>query len=120
MRVNRFYSSVVRIQTDRGHIPIQTGPYAIVRHPAYAGVLLYQLATPLAFGSLAGLIPFALMAILFIVRTGLEDSTLTRELPGYREYAERVRYRLFPGIWLAARTKPPRASRPSPSDTFPG
>jgi protein-S-isoprenylcysteine O-methyltransferase Ste14 len=89
----------VRIQTDRGHTVATGGPYRFVRHPGYAGGLALTLATPFLLGSWPALIPaVALMGIL-VVRTVLEDRTLRRELPGYVEYAGRVRYRLLPGIW---------------------
>lgn len=99
MRVNRFFSSVIRIQTDRGHSVIQNGPYAVVRHPGYAGVILNGIATPLALGSIVGLIPVLLLLALTIARTSMEDRTLQRDLPGYLDYARKVRCRLLPGIW---------------------
>lgn len=99
MRVNRFFSSVIRIQSDRGHYVIQNGPYAVVRHPGYAGVILNGIAAPLALGSFAGLVPVFLLLALTVIRTGREDRTLKRDLPGYREYARKVRSRLVPGIW---------------------
>jgi protein-S-isoprenylcysteine O-methyltransferase Ste14 len=99
MWTNRFFSSVVRIQTDRGHHVIQEGPYRFVRHPGYVGAVLLGLASAVALGSLWSLIPAGLMAMLITVRTALEDSTLQRELPGYAEYASKVRYRLLPGVW---------------------
>ena len=99
MWTNRFFSSVVRIQTDRGHHVIQEGPYRFVRHPGYVGAVLLGLASAVALGSLWSLIPAGLMAMLITVRTALEDSTLQRELPGYAEYACKVRYRLLPGVW---------------------
>ncbi len=96
---NRFFATVVRIQTDRGQTVCDQGPYRAVRHPGYAGGILFELATPLLLGSLWGLIPQGIGAILLVVRTWLEDRTLRRELPGYGEYAERVKYRLVPGLW---------------------
>lgn len=99
MLVNRFFSAVVRIQTDRGHTVVSDGPYRFVRHPAYAGGVVANLAGPLALGSVWALIPGALIALLTVVRTALEDKTLREELPGYQEYVQRVRYRLLPGMW---------------------
>ncbi|HVX15256.1 MAG TPA: isoprenylcysteine carboxylmethyltransferase family protein [Pirellulales bacterium] len=97
--VNRFAEPTVRIQTDRGQTVIDTGPYAIVRHPLYMWSLFLFPAFPLALGSYWAILPGVLAAIVLVVRTALEDRTLHRELPGYREYAQRVRYRLVPGIW---------------------
>jgi protein-S-isoprenylcysteine O-methyltransferase Ste14 len=97
--VNRFFEPTVRIQTDRGHIVIDTGPYAIVRHPGYVASFLLILGMPLSLGSFWALIPAVLTCLLLVVRTILEDKTLQDELPGYKEYAQRVRYRLIPGVW---------------------
>jgi protein-S-isoprenylcysteine O-methyltransferase Ste14 len=99
MLSNRFFSPTVRIQSDRGHQVISGGPYQIIRHPGYSGWILQMLAAPLALGSWWGLIPGLLSACLYGIRTALEDRTLHRELPGYTDYAARVRYRLLPGIW---------------------
>ena len=96
---NRFFSSVVRIQADRGHVVCDSGPYRIVRHPGYAGYILPLLGIVLALGSLWTLIPAAVALVIAVIRTALEDRTLQEELPGYQEYARRVRYRLFPGIY---------------------
>jgi protein-S-isoprenylcysteine O-methyltransferase Ste14 len=96
---NRFFSSVVRIQKDRGHAVCDSGPYRIVRHPSYAGNVLPLLGIVLALGSLWTLIPAAVALVIAVIRTALEDRTLQEELPGYKEYALRVRYRLFPGIY---------------------
>ena len=96
---NRFFSSTVRIQKDRGHYVIDTGPYAFIRHPGYACLIISSLAIGFALNSLWALIPAGLLAIVLIIRTYLEDITLRKELPGYKEYAARVRYRLLPGIW---------------------
>jgi len=96
---NRFFSSVVRIQTDRGHVVCDTGPYRIMRHPGYAGNILPLLGIVLALGSLWTVIPAVVALVIAIVRTALEDRTLQEELPGYREYAQRVCYRLLPGIY---------------------
>ncbi len=99
MSSNRFFSAIVRVQLDRGHTVVSTGPYRYVRHPAYAGMLVYGLATPLLLGSLWALVPAVLLDAAVIARTALEDATLQRELEGYAEYAQRVRFRLIPGIW---------------------
>ncbi|MFC6669451.1 methyltransferase family protein [Marinobacterium aestuariivivens] len=99
MAENRFFSSVVRIQTDRGHVVCDSGPYRIVRHPGYAGNILALFGIVLALSSMWTLIPVALALIIAVIRTVLEDRTLQDELPGYRDYARRVRYRLIPGIY---------------------
>jgi protein-S-isoprenylcysteine O-methyltransferase Ste14 len=100
MLSNPFLSSFVRIQDDRGHQVASTGPYRYVRHPMYVGViLLFGVGTPLLLGSWWALAPGAATTFIFIVRTALEDRTLRAELPGYAEYAQRVRYRLLPGVW---------------------
>jgi protein-S-isoprenylcysteine O-methyltransferase Ste14 len=96
---NRFFSSTVRIQTDRGHVVCDSGPYRIVRHPGYAGNILPLLGIVLALGSVWTLIPAVVALIITVIRTTLEDRTLQDELPGYRDYARRVRYRLIPGIF---------------------
>jgi len=96
---NRFFSSVVRIQVDRGHVVCDSGPYRIVRHPGYAGNLLALPGVVLALGSTWTLVPAAVALIVTVIRTVLEDQTLQDELPGYRDYARRVRYRLIPGIY---------------------
>ncbi len=96
---NTYTSRVVRIQEDRGHKVVTKGPYQYVRHPMYVGVMLAVLSIPLVLGSWWALIPSAGIVVLFIVRTALEDRTLQAKLSGYSEYAERVRYRLVPGIW---------------------
>ena len=96
---NRFFSSVVRIQTDRGHLVCDTGPYRFVRHPGYAGSMLPLFGIVLALGSVWTLIPAAVATIIGVIRTALEDQTLQEELLGYRDYAQRVRYRLIPWIY---------------------
>ena len=96
---NRFFSSVVRIQTDRGHLVCDTGPYRIVRHPGYAGSMLPLPGMVLALGSVWTLIPAMVALIITVIRTALEDRTLQEELPGYRDYAQRVGYRLMPWIY---------------------
>jgi protein-S-isoprenylcysteine O-methyltransferase Ste14 len=96
---NPFFSTAVRIQFDRDHKTAAEGPYQHVRHPGYLGFIASNLATALVLGSLWALIPGAITAGLLIVRTALEDSTLHKELDGYKEYAEKVKYRLIPRIW---------------------
>ena len=96
---NRFFSSVVRIQVDRGHVVCDSGPYRVVRHPGYAGNMLALPGMVLALSSMWTLIPAAVALIIAVIRTVLEDQALQDELPGYRDYARRVRYRLIPGIY---------------------
>jgi protein-S-isoprenylcysteine O-methyltransferase Ste14 len=96
---NKFFSSTVRIQTDREHVVCDTGLYKIVRHPAYLGSIIQSLGFPLLFGSLWSMIPISLSIILLITRTGLEDKTLRNELKGYTEYTLKTRYRIIPYIW---------------------
>lgn len=96
---NRFFSSVVRIQTDRGHSVCDTGPYRFVRHPGYAGNVLPLFGIVLALGSVWTLIPAAAALIITVIRTALEDKTLQEELPGYRDYSRRVRFRLIPWVY---------------------
>jgi protein-S-isoprenylcysteine O-methyltransferase Ste14 len=99
MAANRYAAVYARIQQERGHIVATTGPYRFVRHPFYVGVITFALMIPLALGSPWALIPGGLAALLFIVKTAAEDRMLREGLAGYREYAERVRYRLLPGVW---------------------
>jgi protein-S-isoprenylcysteine O-methyltransferase Ste14 len=96
---NRFFSGMVRIQSDRGHQVITSGPYRWMRHPGYAGAILTYLATPLFLDSGWAFIPAVFLVILLVLRTSLEDKVLQVELEGYSEYADKVRYRLFPGVW---------------------
>ena len=96
---NRYFSSVVRIQTDRGHTVCNTGPYKYIRHPGYAGGLIWYLMTPLILGTLWAYIPTMFVIALTVLRTSLEDKTLLAELPGYKEYTQQTRYRLLPGLW---------------------
>ena len=99
MIVNRYFSSQVRIQTDRGQTVVSEGPYRFVRHPGYAGGLLSWLAAPVFFSSWWVLFPMVLVITASVIRTALEDRTLREELPGYEEYAQQTKYRLVPGIW---------------------
>ena len=99
MVANKFFSAVIRIQEDRGHSVQTGGPYRFVRHPGYVGGILHHIAAPLMLGSWWALIPGGIGALLFVIRTALEDKTLQDELPGYREYAQQTRFRLLPGIW---------------------
>jgi protein-S-isoprenylcysteine O-methyltransferase Ste14 len=96
---NPFFSRVVRIQTERGHTVATGGPYRYVRHPAYAGAIMYELAVSVLLASWPALIVSALSVFLLILRTALEDRTLRAELTGYAGFASQVRYRLAPGIW---------------------
>jgi protein-S-isoprenylcysteine O-methyltransferase Ste14 len=96
---NKFFSSTVRIQTDRNHIVCETGLYKIIRHPAYMGSIIQSLGFPLIFGSLWSILPICLMIILLITRTMLEDKILTNELKGYLEYTGKTQYRIIPFVW---------------------
>ena len=96
---NRFFSAMVRIQTDRGHTVVSGGPYRYVRHPGYVGSIIFDLASPLALGSVWTFVPAGLAICLLVLRTAMEDRTLQRELTGYEDYAGKVRYRLLPGVW---------------------
>ncbi len=96
---NRFFSGMVRIQTDRGHRVVSSGPYRWVRHPGYAGALLSYLATPVFLDASWAFLLAVYLVIVLVLRTELEDRTLRRRLEGYPEYASKVRYRLLPGVW---------------------
>ena len=96
---NAYFSSVVRIQTERGQTVCREGPYRFVRHPGYVGGILFGLAGPMLLGSMWAVIPQAAAAILIIWRTHMEDRTLQAELSGYAEYTREVKYRLLPGVW---------------------
>jgi protein-S-isoprenylcysteine O-methyltransferase Ste14 len=98
-RENAFFSSTVRIQTERGHQTCDTGLYGLVRHPGYLGMLLSMLGFPLVMNAYWAMIPVGVAAVLLVVRTLLEDRFLQGELPGYAEYARRTRWRLLPGIF---------------------
>jgi protein-S-isoprenylcysteine O-methyltransferase Ste14 len=96
---NRFFSGIVRIQSDRGHQVVSSGPYRWVRHPGYAAALLTYLATPFFLDSRWAFLPVMFITVVLVIRTSLEDKVLQDELDGYRDYAGRVRYRLLPGVW---------------------
>jgi protein-S-isoprenylcysteine O-methyltransferase Ste14 len=96
---NTYLSRMARIQEDRGQIVITSGPYRFVRHPMYLGIIILFLGMPVALGSWWTLLPGAAIGLLFVLRTAKEDQMLREELPGYSEYAQRVRYRLLPGVW---------------------
>ena len=96
---NAYLGRMVRIQQDRGHQVVTGGPYRYVRHPMYAGIILLFPCMALFLGSWWALVPAILIGVLMVIRTALEDHTLQAELPGYAAYAQRVRYRLLPGVW---------------------
>jgi protein-S-isoprenylcysteine O-methyltransferase Ste14 len=96
---NRYFSGMVRIQTEREHHVINTGPYRWVRHPGYAGALISNFAAPFLLGSWWSLLPALLLLGIIFLRTSLEDRFLQEKLAGYQEYSHKVRYRLIPGIW---------------------
>ena len=96
---NRFFSVMVRLQTERGQQVVSSGPYRRVRHPGYAGTLWSNVAIPLFLDAAWAFLPAAFFTIVLVIRTSLEDRTLQDELGGYRDYARRVRYRLLPGVW---------------------
>lgn len=96
---NSFFEGTVRIQKEKNHHVINTGPYKIVRHPGYLGMLLGSIALPLALGSVLAFIPLFIMIVLIVVRTYFEDITLQKELTGYSEYCEEVKYRLITFVW---------------------
>lgn len=99
VRSNRFFARFVRIQTDRGHRVATGGPYRFIRHPGYVGTIATQMAMPLILGTPWALVPAAVVMVLIIIRTVLEDRMLREELSGYTDYARRVRFRLLPGLW---------------------
>lgn len=96
---NRFFSPVVRVQTERGHHLITSGPYQFIRHPGYLGATASALCGAIALGSWRALLPAIGVVGVLVRRTILEDRFLHRELTGYPEYARKVRFRLLPGIW---------------------
>lgn len=95
---NRYFSGVVRLQTERGHKVVSSGPYSWVRHPGYAGAPLTYLATPFFLDVVWAFVPVAIVSVALVIRTKLEDETLKEQLEGYREYAREVRHRLLPGV----------------------
>ncbi len=97
--VNPHLETYLRIQTERDHTVIDRGPYQYLRHPAYAGLAHFFLALPLSLGSWWGIVPGAIAAALVLIRTAREDRTLRAKLPGYSAYAQRVRFRILPGVW---------------------
>lgn len=97
--VNRFFSSVVRVQSERGHHVVSSGPYRWVRHPSYAGLLVNTIASGLVLGSWWSMAPMVVLFVLILRRATIEDRFLQQHLDGYLEYAQRVRYRLVPGVW---------------------
>lgn len=99
IRTNRFFSPVVRIQSERGHHLVTGGPYAWMRHPGYFASLMILPSSGLALGSLWSLVPLAPVALLMLRRAAIEDRFLRENLDGYVDYARRVRYRLLPGVW---------------------
>jgi protein-S-isoprenylcysteine O-methyltransferase Ste14 len=99
MRENSFAAPVVKLQTERGHRVVSTGPYAWVRHPMYSGAILFFVAVPLLLGSWWGVAMSPLFIVLFAIRAGIEERALLAGLPGYADYTARVRYRLVPGLW---------------------
>ena len=99
MKTNAFLSARARIQDDRGQTVVQDGPYQYVRHPMYIGIMVLMPGVALLLGSWWALAPAGVIAILFVIRTALEDKMLRAELPGYQEYASKVRYRLVVGVW---------------------
>jgi len=96
---NKFFSTMVRIQDERDHEVATTGPYKYVRHPGYVGFIIMTLATPVSLGSLYALTMAILVCVVFVIRTELEDKTLTAELKGYEEYSKQVKYKLIPFLW---------------------
>jgi protein-S-isoprenylcysteine O-methyltransferase Ste14 len=96
---NSFAAPVVKVQSARDHHVVSTGPYAFVRHPMYSGITLFFLGVPLLLGSWWGVAIALLFIVLFAIRTRIEERALIDGLPGYTDYAARVRYRLVPGVW---------------------
>jgi len=99
MGENPFFEKTVRIQHERDHHVVDTGPYRVVRHPGYVGLIGWVISFPLLLTSPQAIYPTGLAIILIVVRTALEDRTLRNKLPGYADYATRVRARLVPGVW---------------------
>ena len=99
LAVNKFLDTTVSIQSERGHSVVSTGPYRIVRHPMYSGLLVAYLSFPLILGSWWAFVPMGLMPPLLVFRTAKEDATLRAELAGYEEFTHQTRYRLIAGVW---------------------
>ncbi len=99
MLVNRFFSSAVRLQPDRGQHVVTAGPYRVVRHPGYSGGLLLLLSIGLALGSWIAIVPILLIVPVIVRRTLIEERVLASALPGYEDYMQRVRSRIVPGVW---------------------
>ncbi len=99
MIVNRFFSSIVRIQDDRGQVVVDSGPYRLVRHPSYTGSVLAGLSFPIMMGTFWAFIPTVITIVAIIIRTYLEDKFLQAGLPGYQAFTKKTRFRLIPGIW---------------------
>jgi protein-S-isoprenylcysteine O-methyltransferase Ste14 len=99
MASNNFFSQIVRIQSERGHVVATNGPYRYVRHPGYVGLILFEFGISTLLASWWAIVAGGVCALLIIIRTALEDRTLQAELAGYADYARQVRYRLLPGIW---------------------
>jgi protein-S-isoprenylcysteine O-methyltransferase Ste14 len=98
-RENSFAAPVVKVQAERDHRVVSSGPYAFVRHPMYSSIMLFFAGVPLLLGSWWGFAFAPLFFVLFAIRTGIEERVLIAGLPGYADYAARVRYRLLPGLW---------------------
>ncbi len=98
-RENSFAAPVVKVQAERHHRVVSSGPYAVVRHPMYSGIMLFFVGVPLLLGSWWGVATAPLFAVLFGIRARIEERALIDGLPGYADYAARVRYRLVPGLW---------------------
>jgi protein-S-isoprenylcysteine O-methyltransferase Ste14 len=99
VRANPYLSSIVEVHQDREHKVITTGIYSYVRHPWYVGLIFWFFSVPLALGSLYSLIPAGVLTILLVMRIFIEEKTLRKELPGYEEYCEKVKYRIIPYTW---------------------
>lgn len=98
-RENSFLSTVVRVQKDRGHTVVSSGPYHYVRHPMYAAIFLFMVGTPLLLGSWYGTLVGLMYMVILARRAVLEERALRQELPGYSDYTKKVRYRLIPFLW---------------------
>lgn len=99
MLYNPFFEGTLRLQTDKHHTVVKTGPYKLIRHPGYLGMLIGSLPLPFAFGSTLSFLPAVVMVVLVLIRTHYEDKILIEELDGYAEYAKAVKYRLIPFLW---------------------